>query len=658
MAEERQSNIRQENNVARSGMALDSSVNQLQKGQVSYALNAAVENFDENSINYQNEPGNELCIEFPKGYSLIGKHFIPETAKHVFFLVNPVDNKSEIGYMINNDCVYRKYINADCLNFNIKYPIHKAVHKITNCSVELYWTDGFNPRRYIDLDKPPTKTEISTSSNCEIEESEEIDCNKLLVQANFDIPQIQVVDVISGGQLVAGTVQFAIQYCDSQGGAYTSYFSVTNPTPIALDKIITGDFNYPVGKSVVLNIKNIDTSGVFKYFNLSVIKTVNNIPSVELINTYVIDDKEKTITYSGQNQTQIRLTVNEIFERFPYYEVADDLTAVQDILVWKGLTSVERKNFQQIANRITLQWETWRIPPTEDYSDELNATNLRGYLRDEIYPFEIVFLFKNGKVSDGFHIPGREKNYNELVRSDINSTNQDFIGDGETKEYWEIYNTASVLYTNPELTTTTTTTAIPTTTTTTTELPCCCYKISNGSETESYNLDWNDCDGNAEAHLLMPSETYDTCASTFPFCSGGDGNCTDVVVVVFANDCGGDCPDCSTGTTTTTTTTEPFIVEENEYKGVYQYGEFAYWESKETYPCIPEIWGELAGKPIRHHKFPDVNISPIFESETPNIAEDGSYTNLNQRKRAIFPLGVRIDVSEIQQLILTSSLTK
>jgi hypothetical protein len=39
---------------------------------------------------------------------------------------------------------------------------------------------------------------------------------------------------------------------------------------------------------------------------------------------------------------------------------------------------------------------------------DLNATNLRGYMRDEVYAFEIVFLLKNGKQTDGFHIPGRK----------------------------------------------------------------------------------------------------------------------------------------------------------------------------------------------------------------------------------------------------------
>lgn len=38
-------------------------------------------------------------------------------------------------------------------------------------------------------------------------------------------------------------------------------------------------------------------------------------------------------------------------------------------------------------------------------------------------------------------------------------------------------------------------------------------------------------------------------------------------------------------------------------------GKMGYWESKEYYPDnVPEIWGDLCGKHIRHHKMPDVTI--------------------------------------------------
>ena len=81
MADQQQSNIKQESNVARTGMNMDNSVNQVQQGQLTYALNAALENFDSNSVNYQNEPGNELCLNFPEDYHLIGEHNIVEQNK-------------------------------------------------------------------------------------------------------------------------------------------------------------------------------------------------------------------------------------------------------------------------------------------------------------------------------------------------------------------------------------------------------------------------------------------------------------------------------------------------------------------------------------------------------------------------------------------------
>lgn len=547
---EQEGNIKQENNSARGGMNMDLSTGQIPKGVLSYALNASVENFDANSTSYQNEAGNELCLNFPEGYQLIGSHSIYEQDKHIFFLVNPETGDSEIGYMDNNDCNYKTYINSKCLNFSIHYPIHKAVHKITNCTTEIYWTDGKNPRRFLDLNKIPYKTE-KISNSCDVKTLNEIDCNKISVQPNFNIPQLDIIDVVSGGNLTAGTVQFAAQYSDVAGNGYTSYYSVTNPLPIANTDIITSDFNYNVGKSVILNISNIDTTGYFQYFNVAVIKTINGITSVELVGTYTIDEDSKQIVYSGQNENQVRLTIGDIFEKFPLYEIADDITSVQDILVWKGLTSIDRINYQQIANKIKLQWQSYRIPANENYADEINATKFRSQLRDEVYPYEIVFLQAGGKQTDSFHIPGRAISDIDLSYPEVTTNNPDYIGDGVNPDpYWKTYNTAYV------------------------------------------------------------------------------------------------------------TETDPSYVPFSDYKGPYQTGEFAYWESTETYPCNSDIWGELAGKPIRHHKFPDVKVSPIFESLVPEIDSSGKYINLQMEDCAIFPIGVKININEIKALIIQSDLTQ
>jgi len=347
--------VNQEYNTATSGLNLDQSVNQIAKGSLTYALNAVVENFDANSINYQNEPGNELCFNFPEGFQLIGDHSIFEKNKHIFFLANPITEESEIGFMDNNDCEYHTLVNAKCLNFDINNPIQKVVHKINNCGTEIYWAQKNNPRRYLNIDKIPYIQTFS-SDLCTPTYTEELDCNQLLIQPNFSIPLLEVTKVTSGGDLTAGTYQFAIQYSDATGNGYSSYYSITNPTPIADPEITTPNFNYQVGKSVEVTISNLDTTGQWEYFNLAVIKTVNAITSVELIGTYFIDEVSKQITYTGQNQTQIRLSLEDIFEKFPYYEIAEDVTMVRDVLVWDQLSSIDKVNYQNIANQITLQW--------------------------------------------------------------------------------------------------------------------------------------------------------------------------------------------------------------------------------------------------------------------------------------------------------------
>lgn len=545
MAEEKQENIKIEYNSAVVGMNLDNAVNQIQKGSLTYCLNGAVENYDSNSIQYQNEEGNEHVLTFPEGYLVIGKHFIVEKNKHIFFLVKEDGSGSQIGYMENNDGIYRVLINDRKLNFSPTYPIHKVVHRITDYSTEIYWPDN-NGRRYLDIDNIP-KILRSGTPLCHPVYEDDVDINRLNIQSDFLIPNVKIKDVISVGNLVAGVYQFAVQYADESGNAYTSYYSVTNPVPIADIYRTDVNFNYNVGKSIVVEISNLDTSGQFKYINLAVIKTINGATTAELVGTYNIDNNSKSIIFSGTTVTS--LSMNDIFEQYPYYKYANDVTAAQDILIWSDLTSVDRLNYQSIANKIHLQWESWRIPATENYSNEANAANLRGYLRDEVYPFEIAFLLKNGKMTDGFHIPGRDKGVVEKTASPIPETAKDFVGEPQYyeggvgySEYWKIYNTATV----------------------------------NG-----YSIDYNDSDN---------------------------------------------------------------------YKGPYQYGEFAYWESSEEYPCNEEVWGELAGKKIRHHKFPDVNISPIHETTEDNV--------LSMGQRAIYPLGVKIDINSVKQLINDSNLTK
>ena len=72
MAEEKpQGNIKIESNNATIGLNMDQTLNQIKPGTLTYALNAALENFDSSSVNYQNEQGNDFCLSLQKIYILI-----------------------------------------------------------------------------------------------------------------------------------------------------------------------------------------------------------------------------------------------------------------------------------------------------------------------------------------------------------------------------------------------------------------------------------------------------------------------------------------------------------------------------------------------------------------------------------------------------------
>lgn len=535
------SNVSMNANQAVGGMKMDQSLRELKPGELTYALNAQISNFDGHSVDYQNEVANISWFKFPAGYVVIGQHLIAEQDRAVFWLVNPTTSGSEIGVGGTLTYQYNTLVNQTCLNHNINFPIRKAEHKITACGTEVYWPDPINGRRYMDIDNLPyaTSAQSTGTAPCEVVTLTTIDCNKLAVQPNFSIPNIVFDSIVGGGIAPEGMYQFAVQYTNYQGDPYTAYYSHTNGVPLLDTSKIGPDFDYQSGKSIRLKVNNIDTTGIYEYFNLAVIKTISGIVSVDLVGTYQIVGSEQTVVYTGQSKDGIALTINDVFQKYAFFDIAEDITTVQDVLLWKGLTTNERISYQEIANQITPQWQQWIVPKSmQGAQNPLTTAGITGYMGDEIYPLDMVILLKNGYQSDRFPIPGRVATDADLA-SVQNGDSDTVAGPCDSPgavPRWQVYNTASLTGFSPEY-------------------------LANGQN--------NDC-----------------------------------------------------------------------YVGPYQYGEFGYWESTETYPCNAAVWGKLQGEPIRHHKFPDGSVAYHHDA-------DGN----------IFPLGIRIDSKQIYTLIENSSLT-
>lgn len=683
------------------GLDLSSSTAQKKEGSLTFALNAQLESFDGNRVNYQNEMGNRECISFPEGYRVVGKKNVVEKGFSLFMLANPFTNQSEIGRVVNDSCIYEKIINADCLNFSIERPIHKIFSKITNCSTEFYWQDPI--MRWIDLDNLPFREE-EDSISCERIITTDIDCNKLKVQPNFHIPLIEYERVDSGGQLVEGAYEFAIQYSNALGDPYTQYYGISNPLSIFNPFKSTLDFNTTTSKSIALRISNIDESGVYDYINIAVIKTINNISSAELVETKRITKDVMEVIYTGVGKSDIKLTIGDIKERFPVYEKAGDIFEVQDVLGWADITTTERVNYQKIFNKLSLQWATYRLPSvSKGFADPINTALYKGYMRDETYALEGVFLLDNGTVTDKFHIPNRPSTPYDLEPISNGDTE---IGErceiSTLQPRWKVYNTAS-----------------------STGKVADCPDVNNGQPFGAGTITTFCSDGNCThqgsvslkltfdvatpepLHILIgkiyqyndgtkaasgydlftippgvSSDTYYDPNANLPFEVNIPAGVTsyDVPELIFLQGKSNPsneswiCHNCqfpltnlyiktlSTSLYKVTFTTSQNIEVTNIYpegatqhilpkgseecadecyEGLYQWGDFAYTESTDLYPCEVDVWGELANQPIRHHKFPDSLVSHIHDN-----------------KGNIYPMGIRIDMDQLKELIRNSDLSE
>lgn len=75
----------------------------------------------------------------------------------------------------------------------------------------------------------------------------------------------------------------------------------------------------------------------------------------------------------------------------------------------------------------------------------------------------------------------------------------------------------------------------------------------------------------------------------------------------------------------------------------HEYGDFAFWQSTECYPCDEKKWGKLAGQPIRHHKFPDSLVSHIHDGLND--------TRGFEAESKIYPIGVTFKQNIIADLL-------
>jgi len=463
------------------GMIKDPGHSFVQKDQWSHARNAINNSVDGDLGLIGNEPANLLCASAP--YPIIGA-IHTQADKWVIFSTN--DNKSEIGLFDDSQCTYTKLVNDDCLSFNRKHLIVGAAKENFDCTWQVYWDDGNNPSRTMNIDDIPWKQVIVSTpgDDCVIyEDTGDLDCEKLRLAPLVKTPCVEISKSVSGGQLRNGSYQVFIAYTVNEQRV-TDYIGVSNVQSLF-------DHNGSSG-SISVKVSNLDTQ--FDYYELVILSNNQENTVAKKIGLYSTEQFDIEIDYIDQALVTVPLRVIPL--RSPAYEKSEAMYVVNDYLLRQGPTEQFDFNYQPIANQIKVKW----VVAEYDSAYYYKGGNKTGFMRDEQYAFFIRWIYNTGERSSSYHIPGRapRSNGRNQFNETVNETALNFSDNAlYTDEYnFQVYNTATV---------------------------------TNGA-------------------LSIPT---------------GDGG--DIIAK----------------------------------------GDMGYWESTERYPATrPEIWGDLCGKPIRHHKMP------------------------------------------------------
>lgn len=475
--------------VGKKGMNRDAHPSNLSQTEYPLAINASLSDTNGNGFPMlQNEPSNLLCTRFKPGFKVIGNVFDINKDRTYFFLLNPQTGVSEIGFVqsISNikltqdefkDCGCGSYLQLEeplenttpeefceyvtviedacngCLNFDIDHPIHPVniYLKDEKCGTRIYWTDNYNPPRYIDVEDLD-KYRVVGNPVCDEKETPTcIDCDKLRIFPLFQKPCITPAQITYGGNLRLGTYEFLLAFCDSEGNEVSRYFSLQNPVSLYdLDRIPRDqtELDQRTNLAIKLNIDNLDHKA--GYYKIAVIQTTggSNVTSYYEEGIHPTTDRQVVLsTDQGKQAT----TLTKLLLPKTTYEKSEILTSSNGYVFQAGLTGPKEINLQPIVNLMGgfLRWQTSLA--TEDlYKNGISSSLYKSYMRDEVVPFSIRFHSNNGYQTPVFPFISRPAKSDELqeVSNEDTDSIYEFVPDcGETdrSKRWQFYNTASVL---------------------------------------------------------------------------------------------------------------------------------------------------------------------------------------------------------------------
>jgi len=419
------------------GLHKDSNPAFIQEGMWTHARNV-VNNTAEGDIGtISNEWSNQLCnaagatMLAPNKYIIGMIHMFSDkwlifTAGHNG-ATSITSVMSEIGLFEEESCSYRPIVQDACLNFSKTNLISGASRVVEDCTWQVYWADGLNPDRYINIGDPklwPSLTDwtwIGPGSNvnyyqslitpglttlwpgvswkpvptppntCTVTVDDNVlDCDGLRLARLMESPCLNLTIGEGSGALENGSYYAVLAYA-IKGEKVTDYFAPSNVQPV-----------YTVDSAQGSLIVEISADTIhFDEFVLVLVANSNENTIAREIGYY--STKTKRIAIDKYPPSLVSVPTNMIGLINPIFEKSDQMTQLNSYLLRIGPTSKFDFNYQPLANLINTEWVAVEYP-SDYYFKGGSNTN---YVRDEVYPFFIRWLYNTGDKSASYHIPGR-----------------------------------------------------------------------------------------------------------------------------------------------------------------------------------------------------------------------------------------------------------
>ena len=183
-----------------------------------------------------NEPSNLFCTRAP--YPIIGAIHL-QADEWVIFSTDDVN--SEIGKFKEGLCEYTTIVNDPCLAFDRAFLIKGVSRATSDCTFKIYWDDGKNPSRVMDINNVPW-IQVCTDENGVVipgppgydpvgcitcVDTTQLNCDEIRLARLVTQPCFRVEKGVGGGTLPNGSYFVVVAYTIS-GQKITDYSLPSN----------------------------------------------------------------------------------------------------------------------------------------------------------------------------------------------------------------------------------------------------------------------------------------------------------------------------------------------------------------------------------------------------------------------------------------------